>query len=57
MPVQVYLKSSDRVNLETVEETGRYNEIEQFQDARYMSASESAWRILAFGIVDNDPPV
>ncbi len=43
--------------MEIVEETGRYYEIEQFQDARYVSASEAAWRILAFDIVDNDPPV
>ncbi len=50
-------KGSDRVNMEIVEETGRYNEIEQFQDARYVSASEAAWRILAFEIVDNNPPV
>ncbi len=50
-------KGSDRVTMEIVEETGRYNEIEQFRDARYVSASEAAWRFLAFGIVDNDPPV
>ncbi len=43
--------------MEIVEETGRYNEIDQFQDARYVSASEAAWRILAFDIVDNYPPV
>ncbi len=43
--------------MEIVEESGRYNEIEQFQDARYVSASESAWRILAFDIVENDPSV
>ncbi len=30
-------KGSDRVAMEMVEETGRYNEIEQFQDARYVS--------------------
>ncbi len=28
-------KGSDKVTMEIVEETGRYNEIEQFQDARY----------------------
>ncbi len=50
-------KGSDRVTMEIVEETGRYNEIEQFQHARYVSASEASWRILAFDIVDNDPPV
>ncbi len=32
-------QGSDRVTMEMVEETGRYNEIEQFQDARYVSAS------------------
>ncbi len=49
-------KGSTRVTIEIVEETGLYNEIEQFQDARYVSASEAVWRILAFDIVDNDPP-
>ncbi len=50
-------KVSDWVSMEIVEETGRYKDIEQFQDARYVSASEAAWRILAMYIVDNDPPV
>ncbi len=50
-------KGSDRVFKEIVEETGRYNEIEQFQYTLYVSASEDAWRILAFDIVENDPPV
>ncbi len=48
-------KGSDRVTI--IEETGRYNEIEQFQDARYVFASEAAWRILGFVIVEKDPPV
>ncbi len=43
--------------MEIGEKTGRCNEIEQLQDARYVSASEAAWRILPFDIVDNDPPV
>ncbi len=43
--------------MEIAEETGRYNEIEQFQDARYVPASEAVWIILAFYIVDNDPPL
>ncbi len=50
-------KGSDRVTMEIVEETGRYNRMEQFQDARYVSPSEALWRILAFDIVGNDPPV
>ncbi len=50
-------KGSDRVAMEIVEDSGRYNEIEQFQSARYVSASEAAWRILACDIIDNDPPV
>ncbi len=28
--------------MDIVEETGRYDEIEQFEDARYVSASEAA---------------
>ncbi len=43
--------------MKIVEETGRYNEIGQFHDARYVSASEASRRILAFDIVDNEPPV
>ncbi len=38
-----------------MEETDRYNDIEQFRDARYVSASEAARRILAYDILDNDP--
>ncbi len=43
--------------MEIVEETGLNNEIEQFQDARYVSASETARKIFACDIIDNDPPV
>ncbi len=50
-------KGSDRVTMERFQETGGYNEIEQFQGAPYVSASEAAWRILACDIIDNDPPV
>ncbi len=45
-------QGSDCVTMEMVEEIGRYNEIEQFQAARYVSSSEAAWRILVFDIVD-----
>ncbi len=48
-------KGSDRVSMEIVEATGRYHEIKQFQDARYVSASEAAWRIFSYDIVDNEP--
>ncbi len=53
-------KGSERVTMQIVEETGRYNEIAQFQDARYVSASEAAeaaCSILAFDVVDNHPTV
>ncbi len=48
-------KGIDRVTMEVVE-TGRYNEIEQLQDAPYVPACEPVWSILGFDIVDNDPP-
>ncbi len=50
-------KGSDRVIMQIVVETGNDNEIQQFQDARCVSAAEAAWRILAYDIVDNDPSV
>ncbi len=50
-------KESDWVTMQIVEETGRDNEIAQLQDARHVSASEAACRILAFDIVDNHPTV
>ncbi|CDF39089.1 ATP dependant DNA helicase [Chondrus crispus] len=31
--------------------------ISNFQDARYVSASEAAWRLFSFDIVDRNPPV
>ncbi len=40
-----------------VEETGQYNEIAQFQDVWYVSASESLWRVLPPDIFDNHPTV
>ena len=49
-------KGSDRISIQ-IAESGRINEIELFQDARYVSASEAAWRILGFDIVKNYPPV
>ncbi len=55
--LKVVFQGSGRVAMEIVEETGRYNAIQQFKDARNVSASEAAWRILAFDIVDNEPPV
>ncbi len=45
-------KGNDSVTMQIVEETGRYYAVQQFQDVRYMSASEAACRI-----VDNDAPV
>ena len=33
------------------------HEIQQYQDARHISASEAAWRIFSFPIVENQPTV
>ncbi len=35
-------KGWNRVTMQIAEETGRYNEIEQFEDARYVSAAKAA---------------
>ncbi len=50
-------KGSDRVTMQIIEDTGKCDEIAHFQDARYVSASEAAWRLLGFDLVDNDPAV
>ncbi|CDF36122.1 unnamed protein product [Chondrus crispus] len=50
-------KGQDRVTMEITAENERYDEISNFQDARYVSASESAWRLFSFDIVDRNPPV
>lgn len=50
-------KGQDRVTMEIMAENDRYDEISNFQDARYVSASEAAWRLLSFDIVDRLPPV
>ncbi len=47
----------DTVTLKIVEETGRHNETEVFQDTRHVSASEASWSILTYDTVDNDPSV
>ena len=43
--------------MEITAEKESYDEISNFQDARYVFASEAAWRILSFDIVDRNPPV
>ena len=50
-------KGHDRVTVELIGENQRYDEIGNFQDARYISASESVWRLLAYDFVDRNPPV
>ena len=50
-------KGSDRLTI-SIEQSGtERNEVKMYQDARYVSASEAAWRILGFDIVNNQPPV
>lgn len=50
-------KGHDRVTMEIIGENQRYDEITHFQDARYISACEGAWRILGFDLVDTKPVV
>ncbi len=50
-------KGSDRVTVQFQEDGRDVNEIDQFIDARCISASEAAWRIMAFEIVTNEPSV
>ncbi|CDF77533.1 unnamed protein product [Chondrus crispus] len=50
-------KGQDRVTMEITAENERYDEISNFQDARYVSASEAAWGLFSFDIVDRNHPV
>ncbi|CDF40386.1 ATP dependant DNA helicase [Chondrus crispus] len=50
-------KGQDRVTMEITAENECHDEISNFQDARYVSASEAAWRLFSFDIVDRNPPV
>ncbi len=48
-------KGSDRVTVQFQEDGRDVNEIDRFIDARYISASEAAWRITRFEIVTKNP--
>ncbi|CDF41121.1 unnamed protein product [Chondrus crispus] len=50
-------KGQDRVTMEITAENERYDEISNFQDPRYVSASEAAWRLFSFDIVGRNPQV
>ena len=50
----IYL-GSDRVQVCLANE--KYNEIKQYLQGRYISASEAAWRLLKFKIHDHSPTV
>lgn len=47
--ISVYIASNDGNNL--------VDEIEQFQDARFVSPQEAAWRIYEFNLNEMNPPV
>lgn len=44
-------KVQDRISMELLKDGNVVYEIRSFQDARYVSASEAAWRLLYFNIV------
>ncbi|CDF39890.1 ATP dependant DNA helicase [Chondrus crispus] len=44
-------KGQDRVIMEITAKNECYDEISNFQDARYVSASEAAWRLFSFDIL------
>lgn len=50
-------KGSDRVPMHFLPQGDTYNEIDQFQDWRYVSASEAVWRLFSFEIVQRHPSV
>ena len=52
-------KGRDRVTVELAPEDPdrRIDEIQNFVDARYVSASEAIWRLLGFTYIDRHPPV
>ena len=43
--------------MEITAENECHDDISNFQDARYVSASEAVWRLFSFDIVDRNPPV
>lgn len=45
-------KRSDRVTIKIISDGKRNNETDHFQNARYLSASESVWRSMAFDLAD-----
>ncbi len=47
-------KGSDRGTVQFQEDARDVNEMDQFIDARYISASEAAWRIMGFEIVTKE---
>ncbi|CDF33636.1 partial DNA helicase [Chondrus crispus] len=50
-------KGQDRVTMEITAENERYDDISNFQDARYVSALKATWKLFSFEIVDSNPPV
>jgi len=50
-------KGHDRVTAELMSANGRYDEISNFQDMRYVSTTEGLWRLLQFDIVVRHPTV
>ena len=62
-------ETSDRVNVEirshrskddptgSVREVPTIDEIMTYQDARFISASEAAWRLLSFPMIEHHPKV
>ncbi len=52
-----FCKGSDRVSVHFTEEGQNVNEIDQYIDVKYISASEAAWKIMGFEIVTNETTV
>ncbi len=55
--VEVQAGQADKSTESTPKEVPTIDETRQFQGARYVSASEAAWRLFSFPMVEHMPPV
>ena len=51
------IKGQERVTIEITAQNECYDGISNFQDARYVSASETAWSLFSYDILHRNPAV
>ena len=55
--VEILRGSKDEQSVNDPKSVPTVDEIQHYQDARYVSASEAAWRLFSFPIVEHEPSV